>query len=821
MRKICTVLFSLLFIAFGAMGQRVFVNEIYNSSNSQGDDEFFEYVVADSVINLEGWMTCDNNSTTDVWQGKYVFTGNSQWQNVRKGTIILLHGPNFRGINSNKPAGLLVADKTQGALLDNPSGSGSTFNLSGSGDFVQIVDNYGNHEHGIGYDANPGPSVCSTGANNCKPIKIPNPNRNVWAVTATINDAAPNANFSFVKSALTSETSYHLNDYTIAGGYNQGYLTTANAAIEMSSANSPGLATLGKNKEWLIKLRTPAIDSQAVCLEIKNNGFSFLMHGATDATFNDTYTNYLVVRSTAVNPVWTAPTNGQEYAPGNSLGANTVVTLQAHRGDHNTVQDFFDAGIGIPAGTTPTYRVYASRFRGQNITNPENGIVYNSGKYVTVGRGSLPTITLESPAPICAPDTQEIMVNAIDLGPDFQFTFPDSVRIISSRTKDGNTYFKLHIGARAHSDSIKIKKAGSCADSIKYPIVILARPDSGKLMGPDYFCSGSDAIFSVDPAAADSGVTYSWLVSGGTLIPVSDTSRRLEVSGTSNSATITVRKSRGSCIAEVRKTVTYLESQLPPRIAGPNLACAGETLAYSINVTPDPRYTYYFTAANGAYIVSDSTADTVRVAFDGTANQSSVITINQIYRQACTSSSVRAVTVGISPRLAVADTFTVNCDSTLYAGVTDTSGYTFQWIPATGLSNAFIVNPKILVTSNTDYTLRVTAKTPEKCHSDYPVHVYYKTCDAISFGNVITPETVDGYNDALKLVHLQPGDRADIEIFNRWGKRIYQSGYYLNDWTGKDYPAGAYYYILNYQHRDPVSNITSVTHKTGSFQVVK
>jgi gliding motility-associated-like protein len=63
----------------------------------------------------------------------------------------------------------------------------------------------------------------------------------------------------------------------------------------------------------------------------------------------------------------------------------------------------------------------------------------------------------------------------------------------------------------------------------------------------------------------------------------------------------------------------------------------------------------------------------------------------------------------------------------------------------------------------------------------------------ISLYNVITPNG-DGDNDALVLPHSLAG--SAIRIYNRWGKEIYKSFYYENDWKGTDLPTGTYYYIV-------------------------
>lgn len=59
--------------------------------------------------------------------------------------------------------------------------------------------------------------------------------------------------------------------------------------------------------------------------------------------------------------------------------------------------------------------------------------------------------------------------------------------------------------------------------------------------------------------------------------------------------------------------------------------------------------------------------------------------------------------------------------------------------------------------------------------------------------NVFTPNG-DGSNDVLEVRNLPMG--AQLVITNRWGKEVYSSSDYKNDWTGDDVVDGVYYYKL-------------------------
>ena len=61
--------------------------------------------------------------------------------------------------------------------------------------------------------------------------------------------------------------------------------------------------------------------------------------------------------------------------------------------------------------------------------------------------------------------------------------------------------------------------------------------------------------------------------------------------------------------------------------------------------------------------------------------------------------------------------------------------------------------------------------------------------------NVFTPNG-DGKNETFYLKNIDVVD-WELQIFNRWGAKIYQSFPYHNEWAGIDSPAGTYYYWLS------------------------
>jgi gliding motility-associated-like protein len=60
--------------------------------------------------------------------------------------------------------------------------------------------------------------------------------------------------------------------------------------------------------------------------------------------------------------------------------------------------------------------------------------------------------------------------------------------------------------------------------------------------------------------------------------------------------------------------------------------------------------------------------------------------------------------------------------------------------------------------------------------------------------NFISPSNGDQLNEYLVLDNVLLG--SQFTVFNRWGKEVYSSGNYQNDWDGQGLPSGIYFYTV-------------------------
>lgn len=161
MKNLKGVLFVLMLLTFSIYPQSIIINEIYNSSAS---DEWVELLVVNDGVDLRGWDIRDFSSA-GVAQQPLVFTNNSLWSNLKKGTIIVVGKAENTFLEDLDPSDYLLIVKSNNALYF----SGNVFSFAGASDAVQIRNSSQTHIFGGSWgSANsnslPSPKVHFTGS---------------------------------------------------------------------------------------------------------------------------------------------------------------------------------------------------------------------------------------------------------------------------------------------------------------------------------------------------------------------------------------------------------------------------------------------------------------------------------------------------------------------------------------------------------------------------------------------------------------------------------------------------------------------------------
>lgn len=125
-------------------------------------------------------------------------------------------------------------------------------------------------------------------------------------------------------------------------------------------------------------------------------------------------------------------------------------------------------------------------------------------------------------------------------------------------------------------------------------------------------------------------------------------------------------------------------------------------------------------------------------------------------------------------------------------------GVFYSWSPFTSLSNSSLPNTIARPFETTSYVLTMTDV--NGCKNTDDVTVTVKDDFKLLIYNVLTPDG-NGKNDFWKIGNIDFYPEAEVQIFNRWGEKIYSKKNYQNDWQGTynkdELPDGSYYYIVS------------------------
>ncbi len=123
---------------------------------------------------------------------------------------------------------------------------------------------------------------------------------------------------------------------------------------------------------------------------------------------------------------------------------------------------------------------------------------------------------------------------------------------------------------------------------------------------------------------------------------------------------------------------------------------------------------------------------------------------------------------------------------------------TYQWFPTGAMFNSNTPTPEVEPTQT--YTYYVAGYDGNGCAGFDSVVVLVKSDSDLVFYNTFTPNG-DGINDTWYIGNIFMYPNNDLYVYNRYGKLVYFSHQYQNQWDGKGMdailPAATYYYVLN------------------------
>jgi gliding motility-associated-like protein len=120
----------------------------------------------------------------------------------------------------------------------------------------------------------------------------------------------------------------------------------------------------------------------------------------------------------------------------------------------------------------------------------------------------------------------------------------------------------------------------------------------------------------------------------------------------------------------------------------------------------------------------------------------------------------------------------------------------YLWTPPNFLSSTSVINPVCTAEDDISYTLKVTGTGGCTASNQISILVLKPPYPP----NAFSPNG-DGINDSWQIKYLDRYPDATVEVFDRYGQRLYYSLNYTLPWdgtyNGKPLPIGTYYYVIN------------------------
>ena len=319
-------------------------------------------------------------------------------------------------------------------------------------------------------------------------------------------------------------------------------------------------------------------------------------------------------------------------------------------------------------------------------------------------------------------------------------------------------------------------------------------------MGAVSVCAGTTENYSIPPIAGVSA--YTWSVSGSGSIVSGQGTTAVVVNWAGSTDTICVNAT-GTCgvSPDVCLPVTVTAIPASPTLSGPQIACPGQTVDYTVSAIPGAT-TYQWQITNGT-ITSGQGSNQVQVTWNNNAT-SGIVCVNAA--NICGNSSDNCINVSLS--IPMAGQITVNCDSTnqvytvsfplsggtppyMISGGTISNGVFTSNNIVSGLGYNFVITDTLLcVSSNITGSYNCSCSTNAGTMSLTPLSACEdQTVTALHLGG----ENLDGNDVASYILHNNSGTslgailaQNNTGIFGFSSGLSYETPYYISFVVGNN-----------------------------------
>jgi gliding motility-associated-like protein len=383
----------------------------------------------------------------------------------------------------------------------------------------------------------------------------------------------------------------------------------------------------------------------------------------------------------------------------------------------------------------------------------------------------------------------------------------------SATYNNGNNFSRGYNAAQPYTVRMVAVSDNNCASDTATGIINVRPLPDARFNMPQYVCmpGGAAAFTSISTIGDNSSLNHNWNFGDGNTSTNANPSHNY---GAINSypVTLTVTSAYGCSATATQTFDAFYDKPQASFEVTPETLCQGTD-----NVFTDQSFapnssinSWNWNFGDGSPV--NSARNPVK-RYSSPGNYTITLTVKNTF--GCTSDPTsRTVTVYLQPRIDAGPSFVVPQGTmvTFRPTVNGNNGVSFMWSPAGDFANPSSLQQSLVATRSQTYTL--TATGAGNCTATDTMSV--KILKPVSVPNSFSPNG-DGINDQWVIPNLAEYPNMNVEVYNRYGQKVFQSVGYGRPWdgtyNGQPLPFGTYYYIINLRN--------GFAPLTGSVTIVK
>lgn len=280
--------------------------------------------------------------------------------------------------------------------------------------------------------------------------------------------------------------------------------------------------------------------------------------------------------------------------------------------------------------------------------------------------------------------------------------------------------------------------------------------------------------------AANAGSQFSWTLNG---IPVGANAPTLQTT-TSGMYAVTVKSTCTASDSMLLKILDPLSINLPTS----EIICPNDSVlldgSFAGAIKYDWIYKGNFYASTPMVYISNSGTYTLLVVDSNKCTGSDTIKITQVIKP-----SAPEVQCPVNKGIANEFRWSEIAEASGYEVSVD-NGITWQY-PSSG------INGLVHETSLDKIEILVRALSQGNCETSTAMRS--KRCNSY-ISNILTPNS-DGKNDFFTITNIESFPMTSVVILNRYGKEVFKTNDYHNEWGGDSVMSGSFFYIVSFADR--------------------